>query len=102
MAYKVTLSKRASTYLSRLPQKTATRILDKLELLKSDPFHVPDTKALEGKLKGLWRMKEHDPSVRKPEDSCDSMLDFSGKLVTEPFALLIIIQNRLDKISFCC
>ena len=53
MTYKVTLSKRASTYLSRLPQKTATRILDKLELLKSDPFHAPDTKALEGKLKDM-------------------------------------------------
>ncbi len=57
MTYKVNLSKRASTYLSRIPRKTAAKILDKLELLKSDPYHAPDTKALEGKLEGMWRMK---------------------------------------------
>jgi mRNA interferase RelE/StbE len=57
MTYKLNLSKRATKYLSRLPRKTATRILDKLELLKSDPYHAPDTKSLEGRLGGLWRME---------------------------------------------
>jgi mRNA interferase RelE/StbE len=53
--YKLRLSNRASKYLSHLDKTTTSRILDKLEHLKNDPYHSVDTKKLSGKLTGLFR-----------------------------------------------
>jgi len=40
-----------------LTKKTASRILDKLEHLKVDPYHTVGTKKLSGKLTGFFRLR---------------------------------------------
>lgn len=55
--YKLRLSNRAANYLSRLDKTTASRILDKFEHLKVDPYHTVGTKKLSGKLTGLFRLR---------------------------------------------
>jgi mRNA interferase RelE/StbE len=55
--YKLRLSNRASKYLSHLDKTTTSRILDKLEHLKNDPYHSVGTKKLSGKLTGLFRLR---------------------------------------------
>jgi Txe/YoeB family toxin of Txe-Axe toxin-antitoxin module len=56
--YKLRLSNRAAKYLSRLDKTTTSRILDKLEHLKVDPYHSVGTKKLSGKLTGLFRLRK--------------------------------------------
>lgn len=57
MVYKIELSKKAAKYLARLPRNITGRILDELEVLKTDPDHAPGTKILDGRLTGLRRMR---------------------------------------------
>jgi mRNA interferase RelE/StbE len=55
--YKIRLSKRTTKFLSKLDKNTATRILDKIESLKADPYRSPGVKQLTGKLEGLYRLR---------------------------------------------
>lgn len=55
--YNVRLSTKSAKYLTSLDRTTATRILDKLELLKIDPHHSPGIKQLTGQLAGLYRLR---------------------------------------------
>jgi mRNA interferase RelE/StbE len=55
--YKLRLSNRAVKCLSRLDKTTTSRMLDKLEHLKVDPYHSVGTKKLSGKLTGLFRLR---------------------------------------------
>ncbi|MTI86140.1 MAG: type II toxin-antitoxin system RelE/ParE family toxin [Firmicutes bacterium] len=41
----------------QIDKKTTTRILDKIELLKADPYLLPGVKQLTGKLEGLYRLR---------------------------------------------
>lgn len=55
--YSLRLSKRTAKFLSKLDKNTTTRILDKIELLKADPYHLPGAKQLTGHLEGLYRLR---------------------------------------------
>lgn len=55
--YKIRLSSKVAKYLSSLDKATAARILDKLELLKRDPYHLQWIKPLTGQLAGLYRLR---------------------------------------------
>lgn len=57
LIYKIRLSKRITKFLSKLDKNTATRILDKIELLKVDPYRLPGIKQLTGELEGLYRLR---------------------------------------------
>lgn len=57
LIYKIRLSKRTTKFLSMLDKNTTTRILDKIELLKVDPYRLPGVKQLTGELKGLYRLR---------------------------------------------
>lgn len=55
--YKIRLSSKAAKYLSSLDKTKATRILNKLELLKAGPYHLPGAKPLTGQFAGLHRLR---------------------------------------------
>ncbi len=55
--YKIKLSSKAAKYLSGLDKTTATRILDKLELLKMEHCRLPGIRPLTGQLDGLCRLR---------------------------------------------
>jgi len=55
--YRIRLSTRAAKYLSRLNKSTATRILDRIEILKEDPHGSSGVKKLAGKMAGLYRLR---------------------------------------------
>lgn len=55
--YKIRLSKRTTKFLSKLDKNTATRILDKIELLKADPYRLPGIRQLTGKLEDFYRLR---------------------------------------------
>lgn len=55
--YKIRLSSKAAKYLTGLDKTTATRILNKLESLKVNPYRLQGVKPLTGQLAGLYRLR---------------------------------------------
>lgn len=58
--YRIQLSAKASKYLLRLNQTTASRLLDRMEALKTDPYRIRGVKRLTGRLAGLYRLRIGD------------------------------------------
>ena len=56
ITYRLHLSTKAQKYLTGISKKTASRILDKIITLKTDPYHSPGVKPLKGQLAGLYRL----------------------------------------------
>ena len=58
MTYQLELAKRATKSFSQLPKKVQQSLLLALEQLEADPFHAQlDIRALQGELKGLYRVR---------------------------------------------
>jgi len=55
--YKLRLSIRADKYLTRLDTKTHKRILDRLEILKADPYNAKGIKPMSGFLEKRYRLR---------------------------------------------
>ena len=55
--YRLRLSIKAQKYITSISKKIATRILDKISMLKTDPYHTPGVKPLKGQLDGLYRLR---------------------------------------------
>jgi len=55
--YKLRLSDRASKYLLKLDKKTHKRILDRLEILRANPYNIPGVKLMSGYSKPRYRLR---------------------------------------------
>jgi len=73
--YTVTFARSARKELQVLPERVATRILDKIESLSTDPRPVGSRK-LQGSA-GLWRLRVGDSRVIYEIDDKERIVDIS-------------------------